>query len=67
MQTKIKDTKYLYGVGSIIVFGLHDATIWGSGLLRVENVFRLIRSKIDIRAVRGPKTRECLLKVGGMS
>lgn len=67
MQTKIKDTKYLYEVGSIIGFGLQDATIWGSGLLREENVFRLVRSKIDIRAVSGPKTRECLLKVGGMS
>lgn len=64
LLTKTRRTEYLYGIGSIIGFGLQDATIWGSGLLRKENALRLVRSKLDIRAVRGPKTREHLAKMG---
>mgnify|MGYP005761826631 FL=1 len=64
LNVQIDRTEYLYAIGSIIGFGLQDATIWGSGLLRKENAFRLVRSKLDIRAVRGPLTKEYLNKMG---
>lgn len=64
LNTQIDKTEYLYAIGSIIGFDLQDATIWGSGLLRKENAFRLVRSKLDIRAVRGPYTKQYLDKMG---
>ena len=64
ISNETKRTSYLYGIGSIIGFGLQDATIWGSGLLRRENAFRCVRSKLDIRAVRGPYTRKYLQDMG---
>lgn len=64
LNAQIDRTEYLYAIGSIIGFGLQDATIWGSGLLHKENAFRLVRSKLDIRAVRGPLTKEYLNKMG---
>lgn len=64
--------KHLYTVGSIIFMGLQDAVIWGSGLLHEDNLPILVTNKnfsrykinLDIRAVRGPKTREVLCKYG---
>jgi pyruvyltransferase len=58
----------LLGLGSIIGQREYDAIIWGSGLHRqstiahVEDFKKIIR--YDIRAVRGPKTREVLLNSG---
>lgn len=50
-------THHLYALGSIIVTGFHDATIWGSGALRLNQFWwRKIR-KLDIRSVRGPVTQ----------
>lgn len=65
MNAIAKKTSCLYAIGSIIGFGLQDATIWGSGLLRRENAYRLVRSKLDIRAVRGPYTRKYLSDIIG--
>lgn len=69
-----KSKKHLYTVGSIIFMGLQDAVIWGSGLLCEcesnhpflvrNNPFNKPIIKLDIRAVRGPRTREVLLKYG---
>lgn len=64
LTTETDRTEYLYAIGSIIGFGLQDATIWGSGLLCKENSYRLVCSKLDIRAVRGPYTKEFLDKMG---
>ena len=64
LKTQTEKTEYLYAIGSIIGFGLQDATIWGSGFLRKENALRLARSKLDIRAVRGPYTKVYLEKMG---
>lgn len=66
--------KHLFTIGSNI-FGsgikgnYQNATIWGSGILarptkRVTFFQRLSRRKLDIRAVRGPLTREVLEKFG---
>ena len=60
-----KKTKHLYAIGSIIFYGLQEATIWGSGLLHEAKKFRTPKIyKLDIRAVRGPMTRASLMKNG---
>lgn len=63
----VKYTKHLYGIGSIIQGGAQNATIWGSGLKQgnedIGFIFRHTR-KLDIRLVRGPRTREALINNG---
>ena len=63
---KKKKEKTLYAVGSIIGLRRQDAVIWGSGILSPtqSRIMRIKKSKLDIRAVRGPKTRQELLKAG---
>ena len=61
--------KHLYAVGSIINMGYQNATIWGSGFLEhLTTKDMLIQHwplrKLDVRCVRGPKTREILLHLG---
>ena len=63
-------TKHIYCIGSIIAAGWQNATIWGSGLmnenfhgLRKLRLCKIIRN-LDIRAVRGPITREILINKG---
>ncbi len=70
INNKVKDTKHLMTVGSILSMGLFDATVWGSGILN-NNVLPIIRKKkkiynrkLDVRAVRGPLTRDVMLKAG---
>lgn len=69
-NTTVSKTKHLYTVGSIIFMGLHDATIWGSGLLSDSHVSFFVKSlprpliKLDIRSLRGPETRRILMKYG---
>lgn len=65
---KVKETKHLYTIGSLILLGYQDATIWGSGILQTEEP-GLIWSrskfrKLDIRAVRGPETKRRLAENG---
>lgn len=63
---KLNTTKHLYAIGSILFWGRQDATIWGSGLLNYppEGTYRSKKFHLDIRAVRGPVTRDILLKEG---
>ena len=60
INKKLSRTKHLYTIGSIILLGHQDATIWGSGILYGEpNNFQWKRNKyrkLDIRCVRGPET-----------
>lgn len=61
--------RHLYAVGSIISLGYQNATIWGSGILQpLSSVRKFFHSsifrKLDIRAVRGPLTRDLMLKLG---
>lgn len=66
-EDNVERTKHLYAIGSIIQGGAQNATIWGSGLKHGDDdigfLFRHTR-KLDIRLVRGPKTREVLQKNG---
>lgn len=50
----------LLAVGSIIHHAIRDSVIWGSGIIDNKQFVR----KADFRAVRGPRTREQLLKFG---
>ena len=63
-ENEVDTTYYLYAIGSIIGWGYQDAVIWGSGLLNNKNALRCLRQKLDIRAVRGPRSREILLYYG---
>ncbi len=63
-----KKTIHLNMIGSIIGFKNYDATIWGSGILN-EGFEKKLKANskyvdYDVRAVRGPLTREILKKCG---
>lgn len=66
----IAHRKNLYTVGSILGTGMCNATVWGSGYIDkyiVGSTYKKILPKLrqlDIRAVRGPLTREVLLSAG---
>ena len=69
LDTCINGKKHLYAVGSIITMGYQNTTIWGSGILEpISRVRRFFNSAIcrqlDIRAVRGPETRNLLKRIG---
>lgn len=58
--------KTLYAIGSILGFRIQNAIVWGSGIVKNDYQYkkRIKWSNLDIRAVRGPKTREVLRKMG---
>lgn len=64
----VKKPIHLNMIGSIIAFKNYDAIIWGSGLLNDSIIKRNYKykkiPKYDIRAVRGPLTRNCLISHG---
>lgn len=68
LSTPVGTTKHLLALGSLLGRGVFDATVWGTGILETSTLSRLKHQKgvrtYDIRAVRGPKTREMLLKYG---
>lgn len=70
MDAPVSRTKHLNCVGSNIFGSYQDATIWGSGAFprfptkRQYFCQKVSGRKLDIRAVRGPLTREVLLKLG---
>ena len=54
----------LLAVGSIVLHARDNDVIWGSGIRENPKEIHKIFSFLDVRAVRGPKTREILLKMG---
>jgi len=58
----------LYTIGSLVVMGHQNATIWGSGILQSEpDGYIWKRNKyrsLDIRCVRGPETKRRLKENG---
>ncbi|MBR6736874.1 MAG: polysaccharide pyruvyl transferase family protein [Clostridia bacterium] len=58
-------TTNLLAVGSIIGATYQNSVVWGTGLLKGNRKYwwRSVR-KLDIRAVRGPETRDTLIKNG---
>ena len=61
----VSKTKHFYCVGSNIHGGYQDATIWGSGTFPKNKKRAFLQKhcgrKLDIRAVRGPLTRQLVL------
>ena len=69
LDSPINGKKHLYAIGSIISMGYQNATIWGSGILQEMSWIRKLFHhypfrRLDIRAVRGPQTRDLLLSLG---
>lgn len=69
-HAKLKKTYHFYAVGSILFFENQDAVVWGTGCTKEpeKNISNIIHQKymrkLDVRAVRGPKTKEALDKLG---
>jgi len=67
---KVKKTKHLLSVGSVLQMGSFDATVWGSGMItRGRSDYSAKKSTrrkrtLDFRAVRGPLTREEVIRFG---
>lgn len=67
---KVKRTRHLYAIGSILFFENQDVTVWGTGSLHeitcnINTILhQRIMRRIDARAVRGPLTRKNLIKIG---
>lgn len=66
---RIRGTRRLALTGSILSFiGGGKTTVFGSGLMNEQCVSALTnplkKVKLDIRAVRGPRTRKCLIEAG---
>ena len=61
---KRNERKFL-AIGSIIHFARDGDLIWGSGLL--DDFSGYLSSQFDVRAVRGPKTRQALIRVNNMT
>ena len=58
-----QDIPTVLGVGSIIEHSKQNDTIWMSGLLNTDKIDpkqNFSKLNLDIRGVRGPKTREVL-------
>lgn len=73
LETWVKRRKHLKCVGSNLYGGFQNATVWGSGIVgKLPGLYwRLFvflstypLTRLDIRAVRGPLTRDVLLKWG---
>lgn len=66
-RLETKRTYALATIGSIVDLGRFDAVIWGSGLQSFESLKNIARAryrKLDVRAVRGPLTRQALMSCG---
>lgn len=65
---KVGKTKHLYTIGSLIMMGHQNATIWGSGILNSEQAVsigqRTAYRVLDVRCVRGPETLQKLKENG---
>lgn len=64
-RKKLTRTKHLYSIGSIIQGGAQNCVVWGSGFKNGNsdiNLFIRLTRRIDVRLVRGPLTRDLLLK-----
>ncbi len=65
----VSRTKHLYCVGTNIQGAYQSATIWGSGIFPPEKrreafLQKHCGRKLDIRAIRGPLTRDVVLQYG---
>jgi pyruvyltransferase len=59
---KTPETRKLFAVGSILEMAVQNATIWGAGLR--HSILAPHGLALDVRAVRGPLTRDALMHIG---
>lgn len=63
-----KKAHHLITCGSLVGVGFFDAVVWGSGIHTIHSIENLISMKgireYDVRAVRGPITRQLLIECG---
>jgi pyruvyltransferase len=69
LDTCIQGKKHLYAIGSIILMGYQNCTIWGTGFPFAPSLLRGLPHrypfrKLDVRSVRGPRTRDVMLALG---
>lgn len=69
LNSDVNSTKHLYAIGSILLMGYQNAVVWGSGFPYEPSFLRSLfhRStfrKLDVRCVRGPRTKKTLEKLG---
>lgn len=69
IDAPISKTRHFYCVGTNIHGAYQDATIWGSGIYPPQSrseafLQKLSRRKLDVRAVRGPLTKQVLENYG---
>lgn len=66
LDQPVAQTRFMTTVGSVLGTGLNTTTVWGSGLLKYAYAphVRPLFKKLDVRAVRGPKTAASLRERG---
>lgn len=68
LLSRTKKKTHLMAIGSILGMGVFDSVIWGSGCHTYSSVAAIFIKKnkhsFDIRAVRGPISRQILLQAG---
>lgn len=67
LDTWVKKRKHFNSIGSNVFSGFQNITYWGSGLkinAKYTFLYRFPFCRYDFRAVRGPLTREIVLKYG---
>lgn len=57
-------TKHLFAIGTILDMSYQNATVWGSGLPEDKLYWWRRLRKLNVKSVRGPLTRDVLLKNG---
>lgn len=65
----VKKKKFFVSIGSAVLSSYQDATFWGTGVMYRYSAARAVFHtklfrKLDFRAVRGPLTREYVMKLG---
>ncbi len=64
----VSKRKQIMSTGSILSYSSIDSTVWGSGILNVKSIGVFLRishgRKLDVRAVRGPITRQIVKGAG---
>ena len=63
IRTKLFKKPFVSGIGSILtLFNMDNAIVWGSGIISSKD--KVIGCPKDVRAVRGPLTRQRLIEQG---
>ena len=63
LRTRYLNRPYYLGIGSLLtLFSIDNAIVWGSGVMSKEK--KIIGTPLEVRAVRGPLSRQRLLDAG---